>query len=213
MLLVAIKMLLHNKARTLSTVAGIAVAFFLSAVQVGLLVGWCNTTSAIVRHSGVDVWIMAKGTPAFDFAAAIPRERMYQVRSVPGVAWAECMYMGWTQWQRPDGRTTFVEIVGLDDGLVGGPWKMANQTVDVLQEPYAVIVDAMYAAQLGVDRLGQEVEICYRKAIVRGICGEVCNVQALRPLCSFPWTVHKYEPRLRPDEVTYVLARGALHVA
>ena len=68
MLLVAIKMLLHNKARTVSTVVGIAVAFFLSAAQVGLLVGWCDTTSAIVRHADAHVWIMAKGTPAFDFA-------------------------------------------------------------------------------------------------------------------------------------------------
>ena len=148
--------------------------------------GWCDTTSAIVRHSDADVWIMAKGTPAFDFAATIPRERMYQVRSVPGVAWAECMYMGWTQWQRPDGRTTFVEMVGLDDGLVGGPGTWRTRQSTSCSSQTAVIVDALYAAQLGVDRLGQEVEICYRKAVIRGISRDVSHVYRRAVCVRFP---------------------------
>jgi putative ABC transport system permease protein len=209
MLSVAVRILVHNKARSISTIVGIAVAFFLSAAQVGLLVGWCNTTSAIVRHSDADVWIMAKGTPAFDFPTPIPRERMYQVRSVSGVSWARCMYAGWTQWQRPDGRTTFVEMVGLDDDLVGGPWKMAERTVDVVLEPNAVIVDALYAAQLGVERLGQEVEICERKAVIRGISRDVRTFTAAPFIFVSLKSAYRYEPRLRPDEVTYVLARGS----
>jgi putative ABC transport system permease protein len=213
MLLVAIKMLLHNKARSVSTTVGIAVAFFLSAAQVGLLVGWCDTTSAIVRHTDADVWIMAQGTPAFDFAATIPRERQYQVLSVPGVAWSECMYMGWTQWQRPDGRTTFVEMVGLDDSLVGGPWKMADRTVDVVLEPHGVIVDALYAAQLGIDRLGQEVEIGYRKAVIRGVSRDVRTFTAAPFVFVSLDSAYRYEPRLRPDEATYVLARATPDVS
>jgi putative ABC transport system permease protein len=208
MLRVALKILLHNKARSVSTIVGIAVAFLLSAAQVGLLVGWCDTTSAIVRHADADVWVMARGTPAFDFATTIPKERMYQVRSVPGVAWAECMYMGWTQWQRPDGRTTFVEMVGIDDDLVGGPWSMTENAVDVVLEPHAVIVDALYASQLGVERIGQEVEICERKAVVRGISRDVRTFTAAPFVFVSLDSAYRYEPRLRPSDVTYVLARG-----
>ena len=170
--------------------------------------GWCNTTSAIVRHSNADVWIMAKGTPAFDFATPIPRKRLYQVRSAPGVAWAECMYMGWTQWQRPDGRTTFVEMVGLDDDLVGGPWNMADNIVDVVLEPNAVIVDALYAAQLGVERIGQEIEIWEREAIVRGISRDVRTFTAAPFVFVSLDSAYRFDPHLRPDEVNFILARG-----
>jgi putative ABC transport system permease protein len=53
----ALKMLTDKKARTLFTVLGIATLFFLAAAQFGLLVGWCNTNSAIIRHADVDIWV------------------------------------------------------------------------------------------------------------------------------------------------------------
>jgi hypothetical protein len=40
---VAVKMLLHSKVRSISTLLGIAVAFVLSAAQIGLMVSWCNS--------------------------------------------------------------------------------------------------------------------------------------------------------------------------
>jgi hypothetical protein len=87
----AVEMLMYSKSRCMSAVIGITVAFFLCAAQVGLLVGWCNTTSAIIRHADADVWVMAKEICAFDYGTAIPENRIYQVRSIPGVAWAEGM--------------------------------------------------------------------------------------------------------------------------
>ena len=42
---IAIKILSHNGLRTLITVLGIGVSFFLTTAQFGLLVGWCNTNS------------------------------------------------------------------------------------------------------------------------------------------------------------------------
>src|SRR5262245_41308970 len=116
---VAVKMLLHSKVRSISTLIGIAVAFILSAAQIGLMVSWCNTVSAIVRHTDVDLWVMADRTPAFDYGTPIPKSRLYQVRSVPGVAWAETLLMSWMFLHQPDGRMTIVELVGVDDGLAG----------------------------------------------------------------------------------------------
>ncbi|MCI0458469.1 MAG: hypothetical protein L0Z62_16010, partial [Gemmataceae bacterium] len=94
MLKIAFRMLLHGKARFAFTILGIGTLFLLSAAQIGLLVGWCNTISAVAAHAGVDVWVMAEQTPAWDYGTAIPRHRIYQVRNVPGVAWAEGMYVG-----------------------------------------------------------------------------------------------------------------------
>ena len=139
MFAVAARMLTHNKMRSLATVVGVAVAFFLSASQIGLMVGWCNTCSAIIRHANADVWVMADQNPAFDYGTAISRQKMYQVRSTPGVSWAEGMYMGWMFWQRPDGKRCNIEMIGLDDELAGGPWKMEEGKVNVVLEPESVI--------------------------------------------------------------------------
>ena len=38
-----------------------------------------------------------------------------------------------TAWQRPDGRKTEVELVGLDEGLVGAPWAMHEGFADAVR--------------------------------------------------------------------------------
>ena len=149
MLRVAWKMLMHGKARFGFIVLGLGVLFLLSAAQVGMLVGWCNTNSAIIDHAGVDIWVMAEQTPAFDYGTAIPRNRIYQVRSIEGVAWAEGMFMAWNYWQRKDGRRVNVELVGLDTSSVGGPWSMRLGRVENVHLPDSVIVDELYLPLLG----------------------------------------------------------------
>ena len=151
-----------SRARFFLTSAGIGAAFFLTAALTGLIVGWCDTTSAIIRHSGVDVWLMADRTPAFDYGTPIPRNRIYQARSVEGVAWAEGMFQAFNSWQRPDGRKLCIELIGLDEGLSGGPWEMKAATKDVVHCPDNVIVDDLYLDLLGVRGVGDEVELLSR---------------------------------------------------
>ena len=92
---IAWRILTCKPARTVVTIIGLGVLFFLSIAQVGMLVGWCNTTSAIIRHAQADVWVMAERTPAFDDGTAIPRQRVYQSRTVEGVDWAQGLVMVW----------------------------------------------------------------------------------------------------------------------
>ncbi len=207
--MLALKMLLHNSARFAVTTAGIAVAFFLSAAQVGLMVGWCNTCSAIVRHAGVDVWLMAEQTPAFDYGTAIPRRRIYQARSVQSVAWAEGMFMAWNTWQRPDGRRVNVELVGLDDSCVGGPWDMKQGGVEVVHRPDTVIVDGLFLDSLGVRGVGDEVEMIRKRAVIGGISRRVRTLTASPFIFTSIRNAVAYDRRYRSDEITYVLVRCA----
>jgi putative ABC transport system permease protein len=204
---IAFKMLLHAKARLVSTVVGIAFAFFLSASQVGLLVGWCNTCSAIIRHADADVWVMAEQTPAFDYGTPIPGQRIYQVRSVPGVAWAEGLIMSWMFWQLPDGRQQNVEMVGLDERLIGAPWQMQRGDVHVVYEPDSFIVDALYRERLGIGTLEQEVEVQGQRAVVRGLSENVRTLTAAPFVFTSLDTARRYDPRYRAEEVTYVVAK------
>ncbi len=200
-------MLLHKKSRFVLTVVGTAVAFFLCATQFGLMVGWCNTNSAIIRNAGADLWVMAHQTPAFDYGTAIPRNRIYQVRNVEGVDWAEGLFMAWNIWQRGDGRRVNIELVGLDESCVGGPWRMRNGEVMSVQRPDTVIVDELYMSALGVACAGQEFEMIGRRAIVGGISEDVRTFTASPYVFASIESAIRYDRRYRDDEVTYVLAR------
>lgn len=204
---IAWRMLRHKPLRLLITWAGLGVLFFLAAAQVGMLVGWCSTCSAIVRHTDADVWVMAEQTPAFDYGTAIPRQRVYQARSVEGVARAEGMIMAWNTWQRPDGRRVNVELVGLDRDCVGGPWAMRAGAPDHVHLPDGVIVDELYLDSLGVHGLDDEAEMYGRRAIVRGISTDVRTLTASPFVFTSIESARKYDRRYGPDEITYVLVR------
>jgi putative ABC transport system permease protein len=202
-------MLLANKTRLFGTAVGLGALFFLSAAQVGLLVGWCNTNSAIIRNAGTDVWVIAEQTPCFDYGTPIPSNRVYQVRSVAGVEWAEGMIVTWTYWQRGDGRRVLVEMVGLDTGSVGGPWRMKAGRVEDVHLPDSVIVDELSLSLLGVDQEGAEAEVMSRRAVVCGVSKEVRTFTASPFVFTSMHSAVKYDPRYHADEITYVLVRCA----
>src|SRR5207248_1003966 len=170
---IAIKMLWHRPVRFVVTIVGIGVSFLLSACQIGLLVGWCDTNSAIIRHARADVWVMATQTPAFDFGTAIPRNRVFQVRNTEGVAWAEGLFTTWCYWQRPDGKRVNIELIGVDESSVGAPWEMKAGDVEALHRPETVLIDDLYRDALGVEQLGQEVEVMGNRAVVGGFSSGV----------------------------------------
>jgi putative ABC transport system permease protein len=205
MIRIAVRMLGNNLSQTLITMVGIGVAFFLTSALTGVLVGWCNTTSAIVRHAGADIWVMAQNTPAFDYGTAIPRRRIYQVRSLPGVARAEGMYLGWNYWQTPDGRQINVELVGIDDSCRGGPWRMKDGTVECVHFPSAVIVDELFLDSLGVSGVGDEAELLSRRAVVRGVCRGVRTFTASPFIFTSLTSALDYDQRYGSDDITYVL--------
>jgi putative ABC transport system permease protein len=207
MIEIAWGMLAHKPVRLLITWAGLGVLFFLAAAQVGMLVGWCNSCSAIVRHADTDVWVMTEQAPAFDYGTAIPRQRVYEARSVEGVAWAEAMIMAWNTWQRPDGRRVNIELVGLDHSCVGGPWAMRDGTVERIHLPDSVIVDELFLNSLGVKGVGDEAEMYGRRAIVRGVSTEVRTLTASPFVFTSIESARKYDRRYGPDEITYVLVR------
>lgn len=183
----------------------------LSAAQLGLLVGWCLTTTDIIRHADADLWVMAEQTPAFDYGTAIPLTRVYQVRSVPGVRWAEGMFMAWNIWQRPDGRRINVELVGLDTSCVGGPWRFAHGTAEVVHLPQAVIIDELFLPALGVKAVGDEIEMLGQRAVIRAISQEVRTFTASPFVFTSLASARRYDRRYSADEVTYVLARCDEH--
>lgn len=204
---VALAMLVHNRVRLVFTLLGVAAAFFLTAAQFGLLVGWIRTNTALILRSGADLWVMAERTPAFDYGTPIPGNRLYQARSIPGVDRAAPLFMAWNIWQRPDGRRVNVELVGLDRAsLAGGPWNMVTGEVRCVRIPKTAIVDELYLDALGARPGGPAAEMVGREVRLGGVSRGVRTFTASPFVFTALEEAVAYDQRYRPGEITYVLA-------
>ncbi len=202
--------LTHDRTRLAVTLAGIVFAIVLITVQLGLFIGFTKTTSGVIDHAGVDLWITAPGAPNFDAAPPIPERKIHGVRSVPGVASAEPLIVQFTRWRRPDGQGETVEIVGFDvDQPMGRPWAVVAGRIEDLKLPDTIMVDELYLGKLGVERLGQTVEINERRARVVGF------TRGIRSFTTSPYVftslanARRYAQNLRDSETIYVVARVA----
>jgi putative ABC transport system permease protein len=161
--------LVHDRARFTVTLAGILFSVVLMAVQSGLLLGFARTASGLVDHTQADFWIASRGTRYVDKVAIGTEQRRFRALEVPGVASAENYIVSFIDWQRPDGGTELILIVGFDPKRgAGGPWNLTAGSVRDLEQPDSVIIDTLYRKKLGVERLGQAVEIKGHRARVVG---------------------------------------------
>lgn len=209
MLHLAGRMLLEKHSRLLLVVLAVSGAFFLALTQLGVLLGWIQTTGALIRRSGADIWVMAPHTPVYEYAGPIPERLVERARSVPGVVEATALFVGWSVWRLRDGSFKGAHIVGLDDTCRGGPWEMESGQLSSVHEPYGVVVDRVYAQAMGVERVGDECTIYGQRARILGFSKGVRTFTAAPYVFSGLEEAKRYDGRFREDEITYVLVNVA----
>ena len=134
--------LFHDKVRLGVTLTGIVFAVVLITVQLGLFIGFAATTSNIIDHSGADIWVTAKGNRNFDQGAPFSERKLYQVRGVSGVEWAEKYIVQFARLKRSDGGEEGVGIIGFNpDTGIGGPWHLTEGKVRDLKASDTIIID------------------------------------------------------------------------
>jgi putative ABC transport system permease protein len=184
--------LAHDRVRFIVTLVGIVFSVVLMAVQCGLLVGFADTAAAVVTHARADFWVVAKGTLNVDQSVNLPERYRFKALSVPGVESVDKLIVHFAAWRRPDGRSEPVIIVGFDlDSGAGGPWNVVAGSVEDLRLPDAVIIDRLYAAKLGVVRLGETAEIEGRRARVVGF------TEGIRAFTQSPYIFTSYKNSLK----------------
>jgi putative ABC transport system permease protein len=167
--LLAWRNLAHDRVRLAVTLVGIVFSVVLMGMQTGLLVGFTRTTSALVDNAKAELWMVPKGTLDVDLGGPLDERRRYQALAIPGIARAEPYLIYFSRWKRPDGGTESVQLVGTEqDAVLGGPWNLVEGNREDLRRPDGVIVDRLYAKKLGVDAIGDTVEINGRRARVVG---------------------------------------------
>ncbi len=163
------KNLFHDKVRLSVTLIGIVFALVLIVVQFGLFLGFLETSSNVVKQSGADLWISAPKIPHVNGGAPIPEKKRYKAMTIDGVEKVERYVLNFVNWKLPSGAQEAVQITGFDlNSSMGGPWNIVQGSVDALRGEDTVIIDELYKEKLGVEKIGDSVEIMGRRARVVG---------------------------------------------
>lgn len=211
MALLARRNLFHDRVRFAVTLTGIVFALVLIIVQFGLFLGFTTTTSNNIDHSGADLWIVFHSVGYFDTGRMFSERKYYKALSTPGVQQAEKYIQNFAYWKKPDGGVENVQVIGFHAGSgLGEPWNVVQgNALDVKLED-GVIIDELYKQKLGVEKIGDRVEIGDHRARVVGFTHGIRSFTT-SPFVytSFKNSLNYTRPEAREDQLAYILIKVA----
>jgi putative ABC transport system permease protein len=207
----AIRMLTGDRVKFFGLVFGVTFATFLMSQQVSVFIGIVGrSASQIVDVRDADIWVMDRRVRHFDEAPGLPNGALQRVRGVGGVQWAVRFYKGQVLARIEKGLPRSVILEAVDDAnLVGAPQDLIAGHLNDLRRPYAVMVDKAGYEYLWPGepiRLGRELEINDRRAVLVGVC------KASPPFVTLPVMFTRFNEALmyvptKRNLMNYVLAR------
>jgi putative ABC transport system permease protein len=207
---IALKMMTGDRAKYLGLIFGVTFATLLMTQQVSIFMGIMHrTASQIVDVHDADIWVMDNKVRYIDEVPGVPDMKLYQVRGVPGVAWAVKFYKGQVRARLANGDFRTLILIGVDDSsLVGAPGEMVVGELADLRRTDAVIVDSagyeyMWPGEPYI--LGREFQLNDRRAVLVGVCRASAPFQTLPILYSRYSVAAGYVPKER-NLMTFVLA-------
>src|SRR6266481_4248184 len=213
--LLARRNLFHDKVRFAVTLTGIVFALVLIIIQFGLFLGFTTTTSNNIDHSNADLWVVFHGVGYFDTGRNFSERKFYQVLSTPGVAQAEKYMQAFGRWKRPDGRVENIQVIGFHPGSgLGEPWNVVQGSLADLKQEDSVVVDELYREKLGVQKIGDRVEIGDHRARVAGF------TRGIRSFTSSPFVYATFKssldytnPSSSENSTAYILVKAGAGVS
>ncbi len=211
MALLARRNLFHDRIRFAVTLTGIVFALILIIVQVGLFLGFTTTTSNNIDHSCADIWIVFHGVGYFDTSRTFSERKFYEVLVTPGVQQAEKYVQNFAFWKKPDGGVENVQVIGFQPGRgLGEPWNIVQGDVLDVKLEDGVMIDDLYKKKLGVQKIGDRVEIGDHRARVVGF------THGIRSFTTSPFVYTSFKNSLnytatefREDQLSYILVKTA----
>jgi putative ABC transport system permease protein len=145
---VALKMLIGDRAKYLGIIMGLTFASLLITQQGAIFVGLMTRTYGFITDTGLpDLWVMDPKVQFIDDIKPLQDTELYRVRGVEGVEWAVPLYKGLIKARLEDGTFQTCIVVGLDDAtLIGGPPVLVAGRLADLRQSDAVIVDLVGAS-------------------------------------------------------------------
>ncbi|MBK9030574.1 MAG: FtsX-like permease family protein [Myxococcales bacterium] len=182
-IVVALRMMLHDKAKLIGTTLGVVFAVVLAAQQLGVLFGLLQKNTMFVDNAGADLWIVPPNTTQAAPGQRLSTALLDQARATPGVAIAAPLVMVGTSITKPGGGSEATTLVGYDlDAGLGGPWNIVAGDVAALRGPDALFFEDAQREKFGGLNLGSVREVGGHK--VRAV-GFTWGLQPFGPPFSF----------------------------
>lgn len=109
--------LIHNRTRLAAALAGVAFANILILMQLGFLGALVGSIRLPYDAMNADILISASDMNTLTDSSPVPRQRMFEALSVPGVARATPLYYGKMDWKQPDGTIRSLDVFGVDPAV------------------------------------------------------------------------------------------------
>jgi putative ABC transport system permease protein len=158
--IVALRILLYDRATTAGSVLGVVAIIFLVGQQLAVFFGLLSLMSSLIDHSGADIWICSEKTDNLQAAGTLPIRYVDRVMGVEDVQWAEPFISSGGLLKRTDGKYQPVQVVGLArPRLAGGPWRFGDGRIGLLLDYEALSVDEADLGVLGNPQREEIVEV------------------------------------------------------
>lgn len=209
MWVLAIKSMLADRGKLLTSLLGVSFAVVLVNLQGGLLVGLLKKASLLIDHAQADIWVGHRHMSNLDMGDFIPERWIDRVRSVEGVERADPYLIAGTMAAMRDGRSELVVIIGCDPAsMLGNAWVMEEGDPEAIRHPDGILVDIHAVDKLGGCKIGDTLELNGHRAVVvgltRGIVGFTNNPYIFTTLER----ARRYAQGVPPDHCSYFLVKS-----
>ncbi|HZN57941.1 MAG TPA: ABC transporter permease [Planctomycetota bacterium] len=141
--LIALKMLVGDRAKYLGIILGLTFASLLITQQAAIFVGLMARTYGSITDLGLpDIWVMDAKVQFIDDIKPLQDTQLFRLRGITGVEWAVPLYKGLLKARLENGNFQTCNVFGLDDAtLIGGPPEMVEGAIADLRRAEGIIVD------------------------------------------------------------------------
>jgi len=210
---VAVRMLVHDRAKCAIAIMGVAFGVTLVFVQVGLFRGLLANATRVIVESRADVWVTSKNTPNVDFPHYFSDSIVDRVRSVPGVARADNLMVSFVGLQLPNGAEETIELYGIDDpGAWNLPWSMCEGEAEAIRRGRTMLLDVSAKQRFGPFRVGDRRELMGQRFEIVGSTNAALSFTTMPMAFASFRSAQGLEPDGGAGRTAYVLVqvdRGA----
>jgi len=223
MLLLAIKILIGDKAKFIGIVLGLSFSSLIIVQQSSIFSGLMVRTFGFITDTAqADIWVMDKQVQFIDDVKPLRDTQLYLVRGIEGVKWAVPFYKGLLKARMRSGNFQMCNVIGIDDAtLIGGPPRMREGEISDLRLVDAIIVNKVGADEMLAEngiynpekkpviplRVGEVLEINDRRAQVVGICDSSRTFQSQPVIYTTYNRALNYAPPER-KQLSYILVKA-----
>jgi putative ABC transport system permease protein len=140
---VALRSLVHERGKAAASLVGVACASALLFVEAGLYSGLRDTSSALIRRAGGDIWIVSHGTEVLDNGQPVSATVAERLRAVPCVSRVRELVLSMLPVKKKSGAQDYVQLVGVDPlAQPPLPWSWGRGEASVLANSHVSVDDA-----------------------------------------------------------------------